>query len=869
MTAGTPTAVLKGRDTNGDPSANTVRLIGLSSVTRTLGLLGDSLTVNADAGQWVPVDWDLSYTVSIEFGDDVAGTIELGGYVVRDARPIVYGVDPDDVPGGSIPQLIQVALTTWPGVHRDGRGGRLTSGTLNPLGEDGVPDPADDNYKINSELIDDCMVAMDITGTVAATVDDITPGGPYDWGNAHAMAELEALLRRIGHAAAVSLDGNTMDVVRLPLAGETTTIPSSITDEAEPFELVSAPATRGSTIVVTSDRTRSVVIAKRTMADLEWVWFDERTGRWLNDSETAALYPDEISPGDIDAFRLGPGRSVEEREQFARLFRALRLTGDDLVTRSRFRTLGKDYELADGTKIGGTGAVVLSRHAVPVEFGQFVNQPESSSGELVRVGGATAIMEEGVFVLPTGPAFVRMPSASVSGTFADAELLGDDELEVYFLHEAVLGAAGSIESMIESYYVKGWSASVNAGSIELTELTDEDLEDAVANPATVVVGAPFLTRVLEDDGAEVTPLNDTELDAIALKIAEVRAASDQAQTGDIVMRGLHAVTPGDAGGAVSSVTWNIPGRRTILRINDHEVPESVFEALQLSAGASVAAGLRRFDLPGSSAALSDVRGGSTPGQDGSGGGSATGDAQSGSAGRGKTRSAGTKTAHRSPAPVAPDVKPILALLGPSDPIGTNRWAYDWVQVRLASTEPFYSIADDAPNSETLGRALNGAELANGSAGAQGSGIDPANLPEGLSMVPIGPVIVPLYGPFVADADRFWLFTLPNDIDGQCEVAQELGLMPDETVLSDPAGDPIVDPSGNLVVSPEANWFANFKMVDVVLTDPDGNIVTDPDGNVLTQPDTPAWVAAWWDRVLSDPSGDVITNPEGNLLLTPA
>ncbi len=762
---------LVGTDDQGDEvSAIPCRLGG--ALRRDLSFAGDEAVVFVKAADWAatrsgPGAWHVGEGarrwIRIATTDGMATTVlrELKGYVERRAAASL--IAPPAAGGAAQTLEYKVTLATFPRFFHDGRGGTIVDGTLNELQPGGLPgDPATTaNTITNTEAIEYALAVMGVDhDAVPATVDDAPLVGPLDWGNGRAINELLALLSRTGHAAhPVAAFDNRLRIVRLKKAGETITLPSYITDHALPYELTEGPSVRGTTFMVTSGRTRSLILRTLTMASLEWVAFDDRTGRWLSESEWTTTYSGETGPEDLATFKAGPGQTTDERNAYGRCFRALRVA--DAADRARMRailTLPQGAELADGTKIGGVECVAFARHAVEQEGGQWRNDPEDGVAGTARLEGVEVDPDAGVFVF--GKPMVKV-SGATAGSADNLVALGGSDLLLAFAHEAN-------ESDWEiDYFARAYTSDASGVVTPVGTPPDNDgsgpqLVAARDQPTTVHVEAPFLRRVLlwEDGEAEPTPVNDEELSAVAEQFAQIRASSAAASGGLIELRGIQPVEPGDAGGAVTSVEYDVARQRTIITVMEHERPDSEYEALERRAGRSIARGLSRLTLAGSSVAESEVREASSPGGAGAGGST---DQVAAPASRGKRDAqanhhrVGPPNALASYAPPGMRFGRIVSAMQASD----NKWDYT---VRLGAVADDKSFGDGT----TDVAAINLKEINNTSSGVQGCGIDVDTLPANFAIQPIGVGAgVALYGPFGAAGSRFYVFDAVNNADGEC------------------------------------------------------------------------------------------------------
>lgn len=781
---------LIGQTVDGETSATTVEIEAVGGrIQRSAGLVADTVRAVIDAGDLWPADWDLSKAMRVQLGD-ANQFVTLGGYYLAGTAYVSPG---RDTTGGPT-TMRQAALSLATVIDRmhEGRGGLLTAGTLNRVGSDGQVDGSDPDYTTLLELIQiaagvvtgpssgwDLALSI-IDGASLATTD---PGGPYDWTNVRALPELIDLLAQIGWTASLTSDGSTLRVYRLPWPGETLTLPAIITDNALPYRLDDAPSNRSKYIVVTSGRTRTTVLTRRDLSDLEWVYYDERTSAWLNQAEHDALYPSEIGPSDITALKAGTGNDQEKNSQLNRVFSALRLKNDpdpqqlqDLRNASRFAVLPGEFDF-DGKRMSGTPAFIEAKYCVEGEGGQFSNHPADIADDPIRID-VDVLSGEGVFVLPTRrgePLMARVDTTLGGGetkNFSSLRELATGELTVYFAHEADTG-----DDDID-YARAVFRCDEVGGSIDAVLVTDPtERTAAIEDTASVVIEQPSIRRVVQWEPGDLvyTELNEAELLAIMEQYAQFRAGAELVKAGQIELDGFHDIDPGDAGGAVSSVVYDLNNRTTIVTINQHEVPQSVFTRLEQQTQRSLASGLGRFRTPGSSAGVLDVRAGSTPGDaaalpPNAGIGTAELDPAQGAATRGADKAAGTRRAVRSHA-IRPEARfdrnVIHAVFTGATVASANKWEYDWAEVEFDDAG---SYTKKGRTSATLGKAYNRAELGNTGSGTQPDGIDPADLLGTFAKKPIGEgQCVRLTGPYRAsDGSPYWLAdAVQNQYFGEC------------------------------------------------------------------------------------------------------
>lgn len=763
-----------------------VTLVG--PIQRSIGTTGDPVTLRFRKGDW-PALFDIHQSFQIKLDAGSTSPVTLRGYRLRARYNTDFG---QPVAGGDFgPYTEEIVLDTEVRFLREGRGGLLTAGLLNPVNEDGLVDTEASTYRTTQELVDLALDALgvehvDCPADVNFAADGetvIDAPGPLDWGNQRPITEIEGLLFRVGYTLAFGIDA-TLRVVRLPRAGEPIDLDESITGLAEPWEANVGPGIRGQRILVTSGATRTTVITERTLSDLEWVAYDERTNSWLNQADFDVLYPGEIGPADLTAFRSGlTGSQMDPQtaKQFAQVFSALALR--DVVDDEEETILDKTKcsmfvnipsEVAGGALSIARGApgVVEARCVIDMGSEQFVNVPAGAEDPLVRIEGLKAFAREGVFLLPGDAVYARV-SGGRTGRRADLDPLGPTDLNIVFAHESNEG------DVLRDYAVFGFVYDVSGPEPALLYMDDEETELAIVDPEVVKVAAPFLRRVItrtkDSEGEWIdTPLNDTTLRDVAAQIAWARIADAELSSAVIPLRGLVAVSPGDEDGQISRVVWDLASMRTWIFINQHERPGSIEEQQRKAVGDSIAAGVGALQLGRSAASLGDVRTQMTADRFGAGGLPGSPAANATQRGLGRSMAGTLPAKAEGPQPgeglrKISELTRIKARLNPAEmpptSIGDHRWAYDWVEVALRGED---AVSDGATRkSSTHGKALNLGEMFNASSGLLGNGVDTDNIPAGWSLAPIGPRVVDLEGPYPSDGGYVWYFSATNLVDGAC------------------------------------------------------------------------------------------------------
>ena len=766
MTLPQNTILLRNRDLEtGNIHVTSVDVMLNGTIRRTLGASGDRVVLTMEASSW-PAGWkdDGEFILRINNGQ-LTDALEIAGYRLKSKLPMSIGNATDDPDAAPMAMQLHIELEPHLRGLRDGLGNLLSEGTLNELDENGEVDTASASYRTIQQLVDTAMSAMgfeyvgspvSINTSVGGLAVDAS--GPLDWGNARPLEELESILGRIGWSV-VQLNDGTIAVRRQLRAGEEITIPQPILDVAEPYVLGSSPSIRSNKLVITSGATKATTITKRTLADLDWVVFDPTTNEWGDqDAGALTLYKGGLTASTADQ---------DGVKNLGQLYRAVRLTGDDLAKASRFVNFPDSLDHGALLPFAGSAGVVEAKCSVKVAGDQLKNTPADDADPHIELEGLKAISGMGVFVLPASSEFVRVASLT-DGRRSDARELLDSELEITFAHESNTGDFNT------DYFARGYKWVDDMGSVTIEEMDQSELTDALDNPNIPKVGAPFLWRVQTYDKASDTHtvLNDEQLEAIAKQYASFYLSSGTVEAGVILLRGIHEVEPGDWDGAVSSVSYDIFHNQTIVTVNQHEVPRSDYERLARAAGRSVAAGVGQVQLGRSSAARGELRYTLSPqSTDAASGTGASPQQVAGDRGRERSESGSQGSKHsglhaRTDLSTIPELSEIFVRITGETLLSDNKWEYDWEEVRFANDEAV--TTGSVRTSASYGKALNLMEMLNTAAGVQGNGVDVANLDNDFEIQPISDrAVVMLKGPYTISGVNRWLFQAVNAVDGVC------------------------------------------------------------------------------------------------------
>lgn len=907
-------------------------------VTRTVGLAGDTLVIAVPATEWPlpqgPEGIDFKRPCALEFRrvfsdatpDEV---VRLEHYYIRQVDPVMVTADNADALPGAVKtaKMVRIRFVSLPGLYRaDGRGALLREDTFNRVLSGGEADESDPSFRSNAALVNLCLDALGFTlEFTPASLDDLPPPGPLDWGNRSALIEVEQLLARCGHDIVLPNSGDAFRIIELPKYTQGIVLDAEIEAAlARDFIVATAPALRGDTVVVHSGDTRTTVLTWRGNEAMEWVWFFEEGRAWKNAAQTAPLpVPlNDIKPDDIAALRAGPDPGDKEKAlRYSRLFRALRLTGDDaglrLVQAWEPMTLTAPEPQTGTVTLGSMAAAATGLVSVPVPGGGdfFVRADAAGDGSAhAPLGPVEVHAEAGVFVMPQ--AFVYAyppPGEGVNGPYGRAVLNAPaaGSIRVYFAHEAAFSqddadGFGTLDGAFAlNYFVAAWTVTRLGEDLVFTQLEGEDLLAAYADPMTVKFAAPWLKRLVRlfpDDAAPVE-MNRDELEAQALSLAKMKASLALAEGGVAVCVGFLNKAPGCCGGACSSVTWDLENITTSFVLNDHETPDGELAQRAFDGNRSFASGVLRYKLPGGAVAKTDVKSQTTPGLAMSPVAIAMGSGAGPSAGAGggspETASASRGLEGVLPPPLATGLPGsdgssqhyggrFYARITNATDLPGNRWAYQWVQVVPVATGFGAGTAVAVPggySNATHGTAYNLAESHNDGSGLEGNGFNINNLPEGWSVMPI-PVGAVVFIEFcIATAGgKAVFFRRDNAVDGVCPSSGAgagggslLRPLTDgivaalDTVLTDAQGNVLLDASGEVLLdagSAEISLSDLAALTSLLLESSFGPFVTDGAGNLLIGDAGHAASPAseqLIDRILTDSDGQPLTDAAGNLV----
>jgi len=113
-----------------------------------------------------------------------------------------------------------------------------------------------------------------------------------------------------------------------------------------------------------------------------------------------------------------------------------------------------------------------------------------------------------------------------------------------------------------------------------------------------------------------------------------------------------------------------------------------------------------------------------------------------------------------------DIACVHAKLTGAIQVGPNRWKYSWVEVELEE-DANWTVRQGGRTSTTDDYAWNKAEVYNSASGTQGNGHNVNDLPTGIGLLPIGPVVVDLiFHANCHDVAEPHFFAM-NEIGGSC------------------------------------------------------------------------------------------------------
>ncbi len=480
-------------------------------IRRSVGLVADTFQCLVDRDSLWPVDWDLNRPIAVQIGDDDQ-FVTPGGYYLGRVENVTPGQDLAGGPGSMRQSLL--TFQTVLGRMWDGRGGLLTAGTLNRLGDDGQPDTGDADYQSTSDLVSiagsviagtstDWDLSFTIDGLLV--LDTIDPGGPFDWSNVRAAPNSPTCsLRSVGrHAEPRGRHHHGASSATGRRAADAADVHHR---RRRAVRARSTPAARSKYVVVTSGRTRTTVLTRRSLSDLEWVYYDERTNAWLNQTEHDLLYPSEVGPADVSE-QAGPSNDQKRNATESSLHCACGSSTIRHPAGYRIGAMPRAFVLPgqfaiDGKTLSGTPAFIECLHCVEMEDGKFINEPEPTSIRCPRRSLRRPRRRRDQDAGRQG--------RSGHGTrrrFGHRHLLQPPcaeriELDLYFAHEADTGDQDT------DYFREVYRSDLVGSTMTAVRVTDPaERQAALDDPASVVIEQPSLRRVVEwdPDDPDFTP----------------------------------------------------------------------------------------------------------------------------------------------------------------------------------------------------------------------------------------------------------------------------------------------------------------------------------------------------------------------------
>jgi hypothetical protein len=500
-------------------------------------------------------DYDRQGNLELYWSSAVTPDVVLTGWSMDHVEDSIVGKRPGDPAAQILEKRLVLTDRRWE--FLDYRGGAAFFGLVNKARADGkgvenvsngFPETGATYYGLVNKLRTRLQYASGLTAlseTLPAGL-DIADAKPKDlkWDGIHAPSEIARLAAEAEATWILRTDATYW--IEMLGAG---TLPDLPSGDLLPTDPATSRDRRSGTVVVTSAPERIVV--QETLYGMkpgasgpgwEYVAYDT-DGQLYPLTETGHFWGAGLD-GAKALVRSGfAGLSGDALAlAHAGLFKIVRLvgkTGDDPIPRSRYLPI-----LARGSQVLDEGSEM--QRPVPVrvkaEVARPVNGLWSNAAGPIYVAPFTVDNAQGLITFPT--LLGKVASDGVRSPAAWFEpLTASDDLAVEFGHESRECAAGA--TPWKDYFTVGYRR--DGETVE--ELTDEELATALGSGGSDVriINFPSLMAYRNGD----TILNETELKAHAVKVAERILASEEAPK-TYRYKGLHDVSPS---GAVLAVRW--------------------------------------------------------------------------------------------------------------------------------------------------------------------------------------------------------------------------------------------------------------------------------------------------------------------------
>lgn len=487
---------------------------------------------------------------------------QLSEVTIIDVEPIVIG-RPADAPPPLVTRVIEYRIYIADARHAwvHPRGGVLMQGEINrrPYDEGGL-DANGLTQQTNVQLIEKCLAAMGVPATVPTGANSAPYVQDLNWRATHAPSELGRILDHCGATIYPLRNGG----FRISMIGGDNEPELPGDEEAVHVDVPTYPglSRRGATVVITSAPNAVVdyrwvegpssTTWKYVVQDVVEITGSPRTLKWkaLGESMSLAGLSAPLTTIEEDFANIDDRYRERVRSQ---LYRCIRM-GDGYEEGRILRRIP--------TLVSPLDIIVEAEIAVEVA-GVWVNKWVRCHPLQIIDGRIIVVAERLLCLADEG-----------EDPDADAAELSDGQLRVQLATER-LDIAGRPE-----FYVSAFQRGT--GGI-VDQLDVYETENALADPATIVLSHPELTLYVEE-GVEK---NRDALDEAAKKLAERYLAGSDEPVREVRIRGFESI---ELNGKVSELRYSQSPPQTIVRIGTWFLPAGAAQLVPTEDGSGVRLG---------------------------------------------------------------------------------------------------------------------------------------------------------------------------------------------------------------------------------------------------------------------------------------
>ncbi len=536
-------------------------------ITRTVGLSPDTFSATCSYVEFDKLNGSilgLYGTIELWFKGEPGGTVP--GPNPNDepvaAQPDVQlglmymiSVTPEEIGyalGEADPRVLVYRLTFSD--HRMGwaepRGGQLMIGKVNP-----EPMPDGDTPLTNQQLAYKCLQAMGISSGAPASMSTVAPLRDLDWSAAHAPTELQTLLEHTGHTYAPLMAGPGL-LVRPGLG-------------ADPMDLVPLDRLTMDLEVPTQDGRAVEVVLTSSPAGELITWDQDAPNGQRPEWKYVAQDPDDQDKwkplADIPAITAN-GSVVDAYKKFCK----------DTDSTKRERLLGQIYR-----------CIQIDPQKYPPGKAQLLSEVIDTDG----TRSAPRIKRANVAIAHTSGAFL----GQAMGTIEASQVITDANVLVFPHPICTLAASNSIarldgstatqavpltESNLKpTFTVEAWDTDAEVRLMSVfgftslsgpaSSIAESSARSRLAGfyPFTAIHHDPSLQVIKRNNDASTSNRPAVEARAQSYAVACLRGEAGVARP--VTLRGFY---PMELSGRVSCVSYDIPGCRTDVTIDDFASP---------------------------------------------------------------------------------------------------------------------------------------------------------------------------------------------------------------------------------------------------------------------------------------------------------